>query len=528
MTWIGFPSPGELVLRLRPKPERVFAGRVVFLALLLSWTLGNSPRALAFGFEDVDAKAKQLAAAPFRQTGGVLPTELSSDNLSYDLYRDIRFKPALSLWRGDDLSFETAFFHQGRYFNLPVKINEVKGNVTQPLKFDPEQFDYGKNKFDPNRLRNLGFAGFRIHYPLNRKNYKDEVLAFLGASYFRALGKSQRYGVSARGLAVDTALNSGEEFPRFVEFWLVRPEPEAKELTLYALLDSPRVSGAYRFVLRPGADTTMEVKARVYLRDAVGLLGLAPLTSMFLFGENQAPATEDYRPEVHDSDGLSIRNANGEWIWRPLQNPKRLLVTSFALRDPAGFGLMQRDRKFHHYEDTEAHYQDRPSVWVEPLGRWGSGRIELVQIPVKDETNDNVVAYWVPEKLPPPRQALDFEYRLHWQGDGPRPANAWVAQSRRGHGYRQQADDSVAFMVDFDGPGLEKIAADAKPQVQASTDANGQILEAIPIKNEATDAWRLSLRLRRLDPAKATEIRAQLLGVDNLPSEIWSYVLPPE
>src|SRR5690606_10524437 len=215
-------------------------------------------------------------------------------------------------------------------------------------------FDYGKNEVSLSEMRNMGFAGFRVHYPLNSAKSKDEVMVFQGASYLRSVGKQQSYGISARGLAVDTALNSGEEFPRFTEFWIERPTARSKQLTIYALLDSKRVTGAYRYVIKPGDPTVTEVKSQLYLRENVTKLGIAPLTSMYLFGENQRAAVEDYRPEVHDSDGLSIASGTGEWIWRPLVNPKRLLVTSYSLSNPTGFGLMQRDEKFSSYEDLEA------------------------------------------------------------------------------------------------------------------------------------------------------------------------------
>jgi glucans biosynthesis protein len=233
-------------------------------------------------------------------------------------------------------------------------------------------------------------------------------------------------------LAIDTAESSGEEFPRFVEFWINRPAPSDRELVIYALLDSRSVTGAYRFVLRPGAPTRMDVRARLYLRQKVTKLGIAPLTSMYLHGENQPPAAGTPRPEVHDSDGLSVRAANGEWLWRPLQNPRRLLVTSYGQNDPLGFGLLQRDRSFRSYEDLDARFDLRPGAWVEPRGRWGAGRIELVQIPSPDETNDNIVAYWTPAQLPAPRQPFDFEYQLLWDRENALPTpSVRVAQTRR-------------------------------------------------------------------------------------------------
>ncbi len=487
----------------------------------------HANEALSFDFDDVAIRAKHLAEKPYEKQDNDLPTELKS--LSYDQYRDIRFKPESSLWRTENLPFEAAFFHRGGFFQEAVKINEISGNTVKEIKFDPNRFSYGANKLDLSRMRNLGYAGFRIHYPVNRPEYKDELIAFLGASYFRALGKNQLYGISARGLAVDTARSSGEEFPRFTEFWLERPEAGEKNLTFYALLDSPRIAGAYRFVVTPGNETLLDVKARIYVRDKVAMLGIAPLTSMYLFGENQRFGGNDFRPEVHDSDGLSIQSAGGDWTWRPLVNPKRLLVTSFALNNPMGFGLMQRDRKFDHYEDLEAHYQQRPSVWIEPKGKWGSGRVELVQIPVPDETNDNIVAYWVADSAVQPGVPRDFEYRMHWQKNvEARSPDAWVVQTRRGRAFDKNADDSIGLLVDFDGPVLRTLAEGATPEPMVSIDANGQIADKVVYRNDVNGGWRLSLRLRRLDKDKPVEVRAHLLGKDNKESETWSYILPAE
>lgn len=484
--------------------------------------------ARAFDFNDVASRARELASTPYKRPAA-LPKELQS--LDYDRYRDIRYKPERFLWRGSNLPFELAFFHQGLFFDQPVRIHETTGNGVREIDFDPDAFDYGANKFDPAKLRGqgLGFAGFRVHYPVNTPKYKDEVLVFLGASYFRALGKGQSFGASARGLALDTAAPTGEEFPRFVEFWIERPEPSANALVVYALLDSRRLAGAYRFVLRPGVDTVLDVKARLYMRENVAKLGLAPLTSMFFFGENQRPSYEDYRPEVHDSDGLAIHSGTGEWIWRPLVNPRRLLVTSFTMTNPRGFGLMQRDRDYLHYEDTEVRHELRPSVWVEPRGDWGAGRVELVQIPSPDETNDNIVAYWVPEDAPLLRAPYDFEYRLLWQKEAEvRPPQAWVTQTRRGRGYLRKPDGSVSFVVDWEGPALKQLAANAKVEAVVSADANGQILELNSWRNEVTGGWRMTVRLKRGDDAKPLELRGYLRSGGKAISETWSYLLPAQ
>jgi len=482
--------------------------------------------ALAFGFDDVAHGAEQLAAAPYRKPAESLPKELAT--LTYDQYRDIRYRPEGILWREAKLPFDLGFHHRGLYYDQPVKISEISEQGIAEIKFDPGLFDYGANKLDPGKMAGLGFAGFRVHFPINSKS-RDEVLSFLGASYFRALGKDQGYGLSARALAVDTGLPSGEEFPRFVEFWIERPAAAAKELVIYALMDSRRVAGAYRFTLKPGAETAIDVKARLYLREAVGKLGVAPLTSMFFFGENQKPPGDDYRPEVHDSDGLSLHAANGEWIWRPLLNPKRLLVTSFATANPLGFGLMQRDRDFEHYEDLEQRYDNRPSAWVEPKGSWGPGRVELVQIPSPDESNDNIVAYWVPETPPQPKQPLDIEYRLLWQKDADaRPPLAWVEQTRKGHGYEKAPENSVGLVIDFDGPVFKKLPADARLEGIVSGDANVEILRRHTYRNDITGGWRMTLAVRRIDNGKPAELRAFLRNGTETVSETWSYIIPAE
>ena len=483
--------------------------------------------AQAFDLDDVVVKARQLAAQPFQKPEGRQPKALQQ--IGYDRYRDIRYKADRAVWRAEKLPFELQFFHQGLYYDRPVRISEINGRAIRELKFSPDDFDYGDNKVDAESFRDLGFAGFRVHFAVNTPKYKDEVLVFLGASYLRALGKGQRYGLSARGLAIDTGLISGEEFPRFTDFWIVKPTANAKELVIYALLNSRRATGAYRFVLKPGTDTVIDTRSRVFLRENVSKLGVAPLTSMYYFGENQPADHEDYRPEVHDSDGLSIASGTGEWIWRPLVNPKRLLVTSFSMTNPQGFGLMQRDRKFERFEDLEVRHELRPSLWIEPKGSWGAGRLELVQIPTPDETNDNIVAYWVPDKMPAATEPLALDYLQHWQMESEtRPPLAWVDQTRRGRGgYGRNDDGSIGLVVDFVGPALTKLAADAKVEGVVSVDGNGELLERTTYRNEVTGGWRVSLRLKRVDDGRPVELRAYLKGDNNTLSETWSYVLPP-
>jgi glucans biosynthesis protein len=497
------------------------------VSVLLSGLLLNPANARAFSFDDVAARAEKLAAAPYRKPSAGLPKSVKT--LGYDQYRDVRYRPERGLWRNAKLNFDIMFFHRGWLYEDAVTIREVTPAGEREVAFDPDAFDYGNNKVEREELRGLGFAGFRVHFPINTAAYRDEVLVFLGASYFRALGRGQRYGLSARGLAVDTAEASGEEFPRFVEFWIERPAPAAKELTIFAMLDSPRATGAYRFVLKPGVTTVLDVDAKLFSRKSGGKLGVAPLTSMFFFGANQRPSREDYRPQVHDSDGLSIHSSTDEWIWRPLVNPKRLLITSFTLTDPVGFGLMQRERAFAHYQDLEARYDLRPSAWIETKGFWGAGRIELVQIPVRDETNDNVVAYWIPAQAPDPKQPLAFGYRVLWQKEREtRPPGAWVRETRRGRGYTRADDGSIEFHVDFEGPSLTRLPATTAVHSAAWTDANAELLEHRASRNDVTNGWRVVARMRRLDATKPVEIRAQLKHGNEILSETWSYIVPPD
>lgn len=478
----------------------------------------------AFDFDDVAERARSQALRPYQSASRPPPAELAA--LTYDQYRDIRFRPDHALWRQEQLPFELMFFHLGKFQTEAVSINEVTPGDVRHVRYKRADFDYGKNKLSPQTWGDMGFAGLRAHYALTGGKYKDELVAFLGASYFRALGAGQRYGLSARGLAIDTAGGQGEEFPRFTEFWIVRPAVDARKLIIYALLDSPRVSGAYQFDINPGIETAMDVRSRIFLRAPVATLGIAPLTSMFAFGENQ-PHRVDFRPEVHDSDGLMVATGDGEWIWRPLLNPNQTLTTSFSMRALRGFGLMQRDRNFSSFEDGEARYELRPSAWIEPVGSWGPGRVELMQFHTPDETNDNIVAYWVPEQPPAVGQPLDIAYRLHWQGaQQMRPPGAWVTQTRSGRGFAELGKDEQQFVVDFTGPSLAALPGDTNVKAVVTASANGQVIESNAYRVEATGAWRMTVRVKQLQPAQPTELRGFLQSETNALTETWSNILP--
>jgi len=501
---------------------------VAALAGLLALLGAAQARAATFGFDDVAKKAQELAAGTFQDPRGNVPDWLQQ--LSYDQWRDVRFRPERALWLEQGSGFQVQFFHLGLFYDRAVHINVVDAKGVKPVEFSPSLFDYGKNKFASQVPQDLGFAGFRIHYPIKTPKYHDEVAVFLGASYFRALGKKQLFGLSARGLALDTAESSGEEFPYFREFWLVKPSPGAKEMVLYALLDSGSVAGAYRFALRPGEETDMDVQVRLFLRRDIKKIGLAPLTSMFFHGENTDVATReivDFRPEVHDSDGLLVNTGTGEWIWRPLDNPRALHVSSSQTEHPKGFGLLQRDRDFASYQDLEARSELRPSAWVTPHGDWGKGRVELIEIPTRSDVNDNVVAYWVPADAPKPGTPYDVAYTVSWYGDdAKRPPGGRVLATRGDFG---TVEDAHRFVVDFGGAPLEKIPADRVLRGVVSIaggDDSATVLEQQVVKNDVTGGWRLTFQLRPQHRGPI-DVRAFLDSGGDTLSETWSYVILP-
>jgi periplasmic glucans biosynthesis protein len=476
-------------------------------------------RAMPFDATTVPARASALAARPYQAPAKTLPAGLQ--HLSYQQYRSIRFRPDKALWRGQGLRFEAEFFHRGFLYTDRVAINEVSDGAARPIPYTPSLFTFGKVKEPAHD--DLGFAGFRIHYPLNRPDYYDEVCAFLGASYFRAVARGQGYGLSARGLALRTADPRGEEFPRFREFWLERPAPGADTLVIWALLDSESTTGAFRFAIRPGADTVFDTRVALFPRVEIKEAGIAPLTSMFYFDANDRGRADDYRAAVHDSNGLAMRTGGGAPLWRPLVNPRTLQFSAFADTDPRGFGLSQRKRAFADFEDLEARYGRRPSLWVEPCGGWGKGAVDLVEIPSNSETNDNIVAFWRPQAPLAANERFDAAYRLHWCWSPPvaapvAAALATVVQTRSGAGHDA---GTRLFVVDFTGPALATVPTNAKLTAKV-TAKPGRILHPVVEPIGRTGRWRLSFEL---DPghAKLIEMQARLEGADAPLSELWMY-----
>ncbi len=473
--------------------------------------LSDAPAPPAF-FEELQRRAQALAAEPPRSRRAVqLPDALRA--IDYDAYRSIRFRPERSLWRGEPGNFEVQFFHPGFYFGDAVALSQLRPDErrAEPIPFSRDWFDYGKVAA-PGPDAQLAFTGFRVHAPINTSSYRDEVIAFQGASYFRPLGKGNVYGLSARGLAIDMGEPTGEEFPRFTEFFLVRPRPDARSLWVLALLESEHATGAYAFHVRPGDPSVITVNAELYLRRAPRVLGLAPLSSMYLFGEESPARFGDFRPEVHDSDSLLLASATGEWLLRPLSNPERTRVSSFRLDKPAGFGLLQRDRRFASYQDLEAHYQDRPSVWIEPLSGFGQGSVRLLEIATRLETDDNIALAWVPDDTSGPRLSLRYRMRVG-ASVGALHTGGMVAATRWApeQGKRR-------FLVDFAGKDL----AGGNTQAVVSVE-RGRVVEQHIENNTYLPGVRASFLIEPAPETRAVELRAFLERAGHALTETWSY-----
>ncbi|HSN39755.1 MAG TPA: glucan biosynthesis protein D [Burkholderiales bacterium] len=485
----------------------------------------GKPRAFSYAW--LKGQARMLAGTAYRPPARTIPDAVK--NLDWDRYQAIRFRDDHALWARDRLRFQAKFFHLGLYYEQPVRMYEVTAGQARELAYDAAMFDYGSSGLNGANLpRNLGFAGFRINFHTDPVR---DVAAFLGASYFRAVGGEMQYGQSARGLAIDSGMDRPEEFPLFTAFWLERPARDSGKLTVYALLDSPSIAGAYRFDISPGATQIIEVDAALYPRREIERMGVAPLTSMFQYGENDRRMAHDWRPEIHDSDGLSLWTGSGEWIWRPLVNPERLRFNAYADENPRGFGLLQRDRNFDHYQDDGVFYDRRPSVWVEPKHGWGKGSVQLVELPTVDETNDNIVAFWNPEKKPRPGEELLLGYRLHWGAKMPAGSPlAQVVATYTGIGGivgQKRKYFSWRFVVDFAGAGLAMIGGDVKvePVITAS---RGHIEITSARKLDSVRGYRVMFDLKPADELVEPVNLRLYLRADGQPlTETWLYQWTP-
>jgi glucans biosynthesis protein len=482
-------------------------------------------------FSSVEAHAKELASQPYRVPDReALPGWMKS--LTYDQYRDIRFRGDQMLWNQDNLPFRASFFHPGYLFREPVRIHEYTSSHTQEVRFTPAFFEYGDlvKGMVGDVPPDAGFAGVRLHAQLNKPGIFDELAVFQGASYWRALGKGQRYGISSRGIAVDTGTDGAEEFPSFREFWLKKPEKDNGGVKMFALLDGPSVTGVYAFNIHPGEDTTVNVKVVLFPRKTMKRFGIAPMSSMFWFGENSRRRFDDFRPEVHDSDGLMIKSGTGERIWRPLANDTGRLETNFfRMEKLEGFGLLQRDRRFEAYEDGEAAYDLRPSLWIEPTNDWGSGHVMLMEIPTGNELADNIVAMWVPEKAPQPGDRLEFSYRQKWTSSpDPAQSGAYVIATRTGlHDWQPE---QRTYAVEFSGIPEDRLKEGETPEaiVEITGDGNQKAkVQGIAVQPLPGKRWRAGFQVvpvaegGKLSDIGPIELRVSLKhGTDYL-TETW-------
>ena len=484
-----------------------------------------------FSFEDLKKRARDMA-----HTAYVAPQSPSPEilyQIDYDAHGKIRFRTDLALWANGPSEFPVTFFHLGRFFQKPVRMHVIEDGQAREIVYDSDYFDMPADSPARKLPDNSGFAGFRFQEARNGKLdwRKNDWVAFLGASYFRAIGELFQYGLSARGLAVDVAVfGKNEEFPDFTHIYFETPQPGSDTVTVYALLDGPSVAGAYRFVMQRAAAVIMDIDAAVYMRQDVSRLGLAPLTSMYWYSEKSKATAIDWRPEIHDSDGLAMWTGAGERIWRPLNNPPRIITSAFADENPKGFGLLQRDRNFDHYLDG-VYYDRRPSLWIEPQGTWGRGTIQLVEIPTDDEIHDNIVAMWVPADPVRAGQAIELRYRMHWSAEEPYPTPlARVVATRLGNGGQAgtaRPKGVRKFMVEFIGQPLTKLPSGVipKPVLTASRGEFSNILtEAVP--NNVPGHWRTQFDLT-VTGTEPVEMRCYLRNGNEVLSETWLYQYHP-
>ena len=454
--------------------------------------------AAAFGFDALVDRARGLAAKPYAP-----PPPLPADvleRIDYEAHGKLRFKTDNALFKDGPGPFPVTFFHLGRYFQTPVHMHLVDGAQARELLYDPATFDMPPDSPARALPPGAGFAGFRFQESRLGDQAKlpwqnNDWVAFLGASYFRAIGELYQYGLSARGLALDAAVpGKPEEFPAFTHFWFEPPAEGSNTVVVHALLEGPSVAGAYRFAMRRDKAVVMDIDCRLFLRRDVARLGLAPLTSMYWYSDKLTSAAIDWRPEVHDSDGLALWTGAGERIWRPLNNPAHTGISAFADKTPRGFGLMQRDRNFDHYQDG-VRYERRPSLWVEPLGDWGEGAVELIEIPTDDEIHDNIGAFWEPKAPAKAGSSYSLRYRLHWLADEPFPSPlARCVATRMGRGGQPGQPRPAGVrkvMVEFIGGPLAQLPFGVKPEAVLSA-PRGRFsyvfCEAVP--NDVPGHWR--------------------------------------
>lgn len=515
-------------LPFRPAPLFSVSRRwIMKLGLFILSLTMTAHESFAFGFQDAELKAKQLASQSYSPAPQI-PEALRQ--IDQNTFERIAIKPSAALWQ--TARFGVDPISAGYIYDQPVDLYEVTPEAVSPIPFDKTKFDWPSQAFAQTVPANLGFAGFSVHYPLSGQDARDVMMTFLGGAQFNVVAANQVPGAHARGVAIDTGLPQGEQFPRFTTFWLVRPNPSDLQLTIYALLDGKSLTGAYQFVIRPnGSRVDVQVTAALFPRTGITRLGLAPLSTMYFYGQiGQRPAGQ-WRPAAYESDGLLMHTGEGDWVYRSLQNPSTLRVSEFAADGIRGFGFMQRQTQFCQFEDAIARFERRPSFWVTTEAGFGKGKVVLVQIPTGSDLHENQIAFFQPADGVDAAHPISFAYTLS-------AGNSDIAQEPLAEVRRPligtvklNSDDKTekAYRVnlDFSGGPLNTLADNDPVIAQIDTAGTANVQEQAVIPLPEAGHWRLSMLLVPTGKSSVT-IDASLALNKKVISETWRYELPAD
>jgi len=510
----------RVLVNLMSKPAQVIPA-YLNKWIVAGWLclISGASMAAEFAWNQASEQARLLAAEPYRESAEVVPDWLRQ--LTFEQWSDIRFHSKSAIWRGEGLGYEIWLHHLGSIYNSPVKVSLIEsGGQLNQVPFSPDQFYYGTLVNRQAMPNNMGYAGLSLHHDFDKESGGQRFVEFLGASFFRAVGEGGAFGVNARGLAINVGLPEGEEFPFFREFWIRKPAQPKDDLVIYALLDSPSLSAAYQFTVKAGKNTTMDVRARLFFRKPVKKLGIGPMSGMYYYGENSPKPASDLRPEVHNVDGLLIASASKAQLWRPAQNRLNLVSQRFDVDGLVGFGLMQRDQRFDHYQDMSSAFEVNPSVWLVPDKPW-KGHVELIEIPVKNDLNRNVIAFWVPKNMPKFTNPMDFSYRLLWTRDEPRLAELGRVVATRVATNEQKR---VVFEVDYEGKALTALTQEITPIVRLT--GKGRVIDPHVRDNPETGGKRLRFMVKP-EGDEQVELEVILQRGEKPIAETWRYLWQP-
>jgi glucans biosynthesis protein len=525
----------------------------------------------SFTFANVQELARLRAIQKYAPLPDILPPQLKKLTPQQEL--GVFWNDTYRLWRKKGLPFQVDFYPLSNDVHTSPLINTVDRHDPRALTYSNNFFKYNF-PINPPLPADLGYGGFYIRHPYmapksDPKSPLDGFFTAKGASYFRVLAKEQVYGISSRALAINSVVENKEEFPQFVEWWLHQPEPGADAMVLDALLDSASVSGAYEFTLHPGSQTSVDIHATLFFRKAVAQLGLAPFSSMYFYGENAKNHFGNYHPEIHDSDGVMMHTGADEWLWRPLEQETQRQVYNFGDTNPKGFGLIQRDRDFQHYQDLQMNYNLRPSAWVTPHGDWGKGVVELIQLVTNNANTDNVVLFWHPDHAPKAGDRLDLSYTIdYYMNDANRPPLAYAKQTLVNDPAPPPPNQPVPvspppgaaakpapppaasakpavpakpatppwptgttpvqFLIDFAGDGIEDIAPDHRPDIDLVATPPGSVFRESSVEKNGYDkSWRATFTLIPAKVNVPVELRCTLRSKGKPLTETWTYTWHP-